>query len=76
MQIPYEALSEAALHGVIEEFITREGTHYGAEAELDLAAKREQVIAQLRRGDLVMTFDPESETCSLVHRDQMRPGSE
>lgn len=64
MQIPFTELSAETLEAVIEEFVTREGTEYG-EHEVSLATKIEQVKAQLRRGEVVITFDPDSETCSL-----------
>jgi len=64
MEIPFTELAPDILDAVIEEFVTREGTEYG-EQEISLAAKIEQVKAQLRRGEVIITFDPESETCSL-----------
>ena len=65
MEIPYTVLSSDALQGVIEEFISREGTDYG-EQEYSLAEKIAQVRAQLESGEVVLTFDEESETCNLV----------
>ena len=53
------------LSGLIEEFITREGTDYG-EREFSLTEKVEQVKAQIKRGDVVIVFDAESETCNLL----------
>jgi len=65
MIIPYEQISNDALQGLIEEFITREGTDYG-EAEISLAQKVEQIKRQLKRGDIVIVFDPASETVSIL----------
>lgn len=67
MIIPYEQLSPEALQGLIEEFITREGTDYGWE-EVSLAAKVEQVHRQLVRKEVVIVFDLASETVSLLPR--------
>ncbi|MCB9630016.1 MAG: YheU family protein [Sandaracinaceae bacterium] len=64
MIVPYERLSEAALHGVVEEYITREGTDYG-HSEATLEDKRQAVLRQLRAGLAHIEFDPESETCTL-----------
>jgi hypothetical protein len=50
---------------MIEEFITREGTDYG-EREFSLSEKAEQVKAQIRRGDVVIVFDAETQTCNLL----------
>jgi uncharacterized protein YheU (UPF0270 family) len=49
MVIPLEKLSAEALRGVIEEFVTREGTDYGGQM-YSLENKVEQVFRQLRRG--------------------------
>ena len=65
MEIPWNQLSAQALHGLIEGFITREGTDYG-EREFSLTEKVEQVKAQIKRGDVVIVFDAESETCNLL----------
>lgn len=65
MIVPYEQISPDALQGLIEEFITREGTDYGA-IEISLAQKVEQVKRQLVRGDIVIVFDVASETVSML----------
>lgn len=67
MIIPMEALSAEALTGLIEEFITREGTDYG-EQVYTLADKVEQVRQQLARGDVVIIYSQVDETVSLVSR--------
>ena len=65
IEIPPEKLSEEALIGVIDEFITREGTDYGHE-ETSPDAKRSQVRAQLHRGDALLLFDPKTETINII----------
>jgi hypothetical protein len=65
MIIPHQQLSAEALDGLIEEFITREGTDYGWE-EVALASKVTQVRRQIERGDVVIVFDPASESVSLL----------
>ena len=64
-QIPWQALSDEALSGVIEEFVTREGTEYGAE-EISLEEKCLEVRAQLASGEAIITFDDEQLTCSII----------
>lgn len=66
--IPHDQLSSEALNGVVEEFVTRDGTDYG-EQEVPLETKKAQVLAQLRSGHAVIIFDPESETCNIMRRD-------
>ena len=45
LKIPYDQLSPEAIHGVIEEFVTRDGTDYG-EIEVSLETKISQVLIQ------------------------------
>ena len=49
MIIPHQMLSPEALQGVIEAFVTREGTDYGAQ-DVSLATKVWQVRQQLDAG--------------------------
>ncbi len=69
--IPLEQLTAEALQGVIEEFITREGTDYGA-VEWTLADKVKQVQAQLRNGHAQIIFDTRLETCTIMTREEIR----
>jgi uncharacterized protein YheU (UPF0270 family) len=63
--IPFQELSPEALRGVIEEFVTREGTDYG-ETEINLEIKIRQVLNQLHAGKAVIVFDQKTETCNIV----------
>jgi uncharacterized protein len=65
IKVPREALSSEALAGVIDEFVTREGTDYG-HVDHTLDQKRAQVQRQLERGEVVITFDPRTGTTTLV----------
>ena len=64
MNIPYQELEAETLRAIIEEFISREGTDYGAH-EYSLEQKVQQVRNQLERGDIVLNFDPDTESCDL-----------
>ena len=66
--VPWEKLSEEALHGVIEEFILREGTDYG-HSELTLEDKKRNVFSQLKAGHLILSFSPETESCTIIKKD-------
>lgn len=68
MEIPYTAISKEALLGIVEEFVLREGTDYGAQ-EYSLEQKIEQVLAQLKAGKIRLTYDEETETCNLERTD-------
>jgi len=64
MNIPFQELAAETLTAIIEEFISREGTDYGVH-ETSLEKKVQQVTNQLKRGEIVVTFDPESQSCDL-----------
>ena len=64
--IPYERISEDVLDALIEEFVTRDGTDI-----TDAFDKSKQVKRQLKSGRIVITFDPETETCAIVLADQI-----
>ena len=69
MEIPWRQLSDEALTAVIEEFVTREGTEYGAK-DFSLAEKVAQIRAQLRDGTLALDYDPRSASCQLFVKRQ------
>ncbi|MFH2092964.1 MAG: YheU family protein [Pseudomonadota bacterium] len=66
--IPYDQLSSQALSGVIEEFVTRDGTDYGL-VEVPLETKMAQMMRQLKNKKIVIVFDPTSQTCNLLSND-------
>jgi len=68
LKIPYDQLSPEALQGVVEEFVTRDGTDYG-EVEIPLETKVVQVMNQLKSGKAVIVFDQETETCTIMRSD-------
>jgi len=68
IKIPYDQLSPEALQGVIEEFVTRDGTDYG-EVEMPLGTKIAQVMAQLRSGKAVIVFDQETDSGTILKSD-------
>jgi uncharacterized protein len=63
--VPYQELSNELLRSVVESFVLREGTDYGAR-ELSLDEKVARVIAQLRQGRAQIVFDPNCETVDIV----------
>ena len=68
MIIPHRLLSADALRGVIEAFITREGTDYGIQ-EVPLATKVCQVQHQLDAGTAVLVYDEASDSCTIQPTD-------
>lgn len=68
VKIPYDQLSKQALKGIIEEFVTRDGTDYG-EAEVPLETKAANLLSQLKTGKAVIVFDQTTETCNILRND-------
>jgi hypothetical protein len=71
VEVPYTELSADLLHAVIESFVLREGTDYG-EKEFSLQDKVARVVAQLKRGDAKIVFDPESASVTIVVRQRSK----
>ena len=65
IKIPFQDLSDEALEGLIDEFVTREGTDYG-HGDFTLEGKRADVRRQLEAGEAVITFDPRAATTHIV----------
>lgn len=70
MLIPHGALAPETLRNLIEEFVTREGTDYGG-PEYSLADKVAQVRRQLERGLVVIVYDPQTQSCHMLPREQL-----
>jgi uncharacterized protein len=69
IEVPHTLLSPDALRGLVESFVLREGTDYGAR-EFTHEQKVAQVIAQLDSGDARIIFDPETESITLLMRER------
>lgn len=63
--IPYRELSADALRGLIESFVLREGTEYGAR-EFSLDEKVAHVMRQLQRDEARIVFDPATDSVDIV----------
>lgn len=61
MRIPHMQLSTAALRGIVEEFVTRDGTDHSS-----VEGRIETVLRQLDAGRVEVHFDEESETCNIL----------
>jgi len=65
VELDADQLSPGALRGLVEEYVTREGTDYG-EGNWSLEDKVAQVFRQLERGEARIVFDLDSESASIV----------
>ncbi len=70
VEVPHAQLAPELLRRLIEEFVTRDGTDYGA-VERTLGEKVAVVLQQLETGEVAIVVDAESETVDIVVR---RPG--
>ncbi len=64
VRIPPEALDAETLRRLLESFVLREGTEYGPR-DFSLAEKVDHVLAQLRRREAAIYFDPNTETVDI-----------
>ncbi len=67
VEVPYTSLTPEALRGLVEEFVTRDGTDYGR-VEKTLEGKIGTLMRQLERGEVAIVYDGESQTTSIVPR--------
>lgn len=61
MRIPHTEIQDETLSRVIEEYVTRDGTEL-SDGHVKIAAVRQA----LDRGDLVLVYDSETESCNIV----------
>ena len=64
-ELSLDDLSPEALRGLVEEFVTRDGTDYGV-VERSVEEKIAGVMAQLATGEVRIVFDRETESANIV----------
>ena len=74
MIIPYNELSEVALQALIEDFVTRDGTDYG-QVEMSMQEKADHLLALLKKGELLISYNDELQSCGLVTKQELRKSS-
>jgi uncharacterized protein YheU (UPF0270 family) len=65
--VPHRELSEAALQGLLEEFVSRDGTDSGY-TKLSLQQRVDQVHRQLERGEAVVVYNPATQSANIIPR--------
>ena len=70
MIIPISDLTEDTLLNIIEGFVLREGTEYGAD-DVSLKDKVQQVLAQLKLGDVLLVYSELHETVNIIPKQQL-----
>lgn len=71
MIVPIESISADALEGMIEEFVTRDGTDYGYD-ETPLALRVEQVKKKLKNKEIVVLFNEATDEVNLVLSERLK----
>lgn len=69
MLIPHDQLSTVALKGLIEDFVTRDGTDNGDDTPF--ATRIERVRRALEKGQAVILFDKPTGQCQLCLHHQV-----
>ncbi len=69
VELDASQLSAEALRGLVEEYVSREGTDYGP-GDWTLEDKVLQVMRQLESGEARIVFDLELETAGIVPADE------
>jgi uncharacterized protein YheU (UPF0270 family) len=70
VEVPHTELPAATLRAVVESFVLREGTDYGAQ-DATFERKIADVMRQLERREATILYDPGTDSVDIVVR---RPG--
>lgn len=71
MIIPYQELNPDTLYAIADEFVSREGTDYGA-VEVSHQNKVEQVVRQIKAGEAFILYSELHESCTIISRQQFQ----
>lgn len=69
MLIPWQDLDENTLINIVDSFILREGTDYGA-TELSLEQKRQRLLSSIKQGRVIIVWSELHETIDLKNKDE------
>jgi uncharacterized protein YheU (UPF0270 family) len=67
VEVPWREISPAALRGVVDAFVLREGTDYG-DREFSHEEKVAQLLRALETGEARILYDPATESVTLLAR--------
>lgn len=65
VEVPHGELAPDTLRAVIESFVLREGTDYGAR-DASFESKVADVLRQLERREAVIIYDPPSDSVDII----------
>lgn len=67
MIIPWQNIEENTLINIVDSFILREGTDYGA-TELSLEQKRQRLLSSIKQGSVIIVWSELHETIDLKNK--------
>jgi len=65
IKIPIESLDRSILFSIIEEFVLREGTDYGA-FEANFQSKIDEIYRKLESDEYLISYDESTESCTII----------
>ncbi len=68
IKIPYNQLSQEALQGIIEQYISRDGPDSG-HVDIPFQRKAEQVMRNLKTGKAIISYDEKTQSCNIFPKD-------
>ena len=75
VEVPYEQIQLETLRGLVEEFITRDGTFYGKK-EMTMEQKIDMVMGQLKSGEATISWDRYVQTSNIVLKKDINSGND
>ena len=71
VEVPAQRLEADVFQAVLEDFIGREGTDYGA-IELSMEQKLARLKSLIVQGEVCIVFDTQSESCTLMEKSELQ----
>ena len=65
IKIPIESLDRSIIFSIIEEFVLREGTDYGAH-EVNFQSKIDEIYSKLESDEYSISYDESTESCTII----------
>ena len=65
IKIPIESLDRSIIFSIIEEFVLREGTDYGA-YEVNFQSKIDEIYRKLKSDECSISYDEFTESCTII----------
>ena len=65
IKIPLKSLDRSIIFSIIEEFVLREGTDYGA-YEVNFQSKIDEIYRKLESDEYSISYDESTESCTII----------